>query len=191
MEKARKLAIQAVVAEPYNPITWRGLDQWARSNQLPLNNIHINAPQNSVSQTDEKHINVTVNPKDSTDASAVWLAYSLSRARWRSEFKKHFPEESEYRHSLPEEAEALTLAAKVCQELIESNAKKSHKSSLPTDPDLRLLLKLDQAKMIEPYVLLSAADEGISRDYGAYRDKNRSTLETYLSDFVVPPPPSH
>lgn len=185
-EKARKLAIQAVVAEPYNPISWRGLEQWARSNRLTLNQVHINAPQNSVSQTDDKHINVTVDPKQSTDTTAIWLAYSLSRAKWRTDFKKHFPEEKEYRHSLGEETEALTLAANVCQELLQSNAKKEHKSSLPKDPDLQLLLKLNQAKMIEPYVLLNAADEGIAHDYDAYREKNRSALETYLSDFVVP-----
>jgi len=190
MEKARKLAIQAVVAEPYNPITWRGLDQWAKSNRLALNTVQINAPQNSVSQSDEKHINVTVDMKDPTDTSAVWLSYSLSRAKWRADFKKHFPDEKEYRHSLAEETEALTLAAKVCQELVESNTKKSGSSSLPKDPDLLLLLKLNQARMIEPYVLLNAADEGIAHDYGTYREKNRTTLETYLSDFVVPPAPS-
>jgi hypothetical protein len=40
-------------------------------------------------------------------------------------------------------------------------------------------------------VLLSAPDAGIARDYAAYREKNRATLETYLSDFVVPSAPSH
>jgi hypothetical protein len=38
-------------------------------------------------------------------------------------------------------------------------------------------------------VLLSAADEGISQDYGAYREKNRAKLEQYLGQFVVPPVP--
>jgi tetratricopeptide (TPR) repeat protein len=191
-EKARKLAIQAVVAEPYNPITWRGLEQWARSNRLALNDVHINAPVNSVSQGDDKHINITMDPSQPTDTSAVWLSYTLDRAKWRTEeFKKHFPNEKEYRHSLAEEAEALSLAAKVCEELVVSDNKKSKSSSPPKDADLRLLLKLDQAKMIEPYVLLSAPDAGIARDYAAYREKNRATLETYLSDFVVPSAPSH
>lgn len=189
MEKARKLAIQAVIAEPYNPIAWRGLGQWAKSNRLTLNRVYLNAPQNSVSQTDDKHINVTVDMKEPTDIGAVWLAYSLSRAKWRTDFKKHFPEEKEYRHSLAEEAEALILAANVCQELVESDAGKNQKASFLKDPDLLLLLKLNQAKMIEPYVLLNAADEGIARDYPAYREKNRSNLETFLSDFVVPPAP--
>jgi tetratricopeptide (TPR) repeat protein len=191
-EKARKMAIEAVVAEPYNPITWRGLDQWARSNRVTLNEVHINAPVDSVSQQDDKKIHITMDPSQPTDTSAVWLAYSMGRASWRmKEFKKHFPDEKEYRHSLAEETDALTMAAKVCEELVASNAKKSKSSALPKDPDMLLLLKLSQAKMIEPYVLLNAADAGIAQDYDAYREKNRSTLETYLSDFVVPPAPSH
>ena len=64
--------------------------------------------------------------------------------------------------------------------------KKKKVSSAPKDPNLILLLKLYQAKMIEPYVLLNAADDGIARDYANYREKNREKLEQYLSDFVVP-----
>jgi hypothetical protein len=44
--------------------------------------------------------------------------------------------------------------------------------------------------MIEPYVLLNGADQGIAQDYPAYRSRNRNRLEGYLSDFVVPPAPS-
>jgi tetratricopeptide (TPR) repeat protein len=190
MGKARLLAIQAVVAEPYNPVPWRGLQQWAKTNQLALSAVHINVPKNSVSQTDDKHINITVDPNQSDDTSAVWLAYSLSRARWRGdEFKQHFPQEKQYRHSLAEEAGALTTAAKVFTELAESNARKQTSSARPKDEDLRLLLRLYQAQMIEPYVLFNAADEGIAQDYVGYRQKNRAKLETYLSDFVVPPVP--
>jgi len=43
--------------------------------------------------------------------------------------------------------------------------------------------KLYQAKMIERYVLLNAADQGIAQDYPAYREKNREKLEQYLSKF--------
>jgi len=36
-------------------------------------------------------------------------------------------------------------------------------------------------KMIEPYVLLSAPDQGIAADYAAYRDLHRDQLEKSLS----------
>lgn len=187
MESARKLAIEAVVAEPYNAITWRGLQEWARANKVQLNPVHINTP-NSVSQKDDTHININVDPNQSQDAMSVWLVYSMSRAKWRGDdFKKRFPAEKVYRHSLPEESEALSVAATV---LLENSGKQGKKKSeLPKDPDLALLLKLSSASMIEPYVLLSAADEGISHDYEAYRQQNRAKLEQYLSDFVVPPAP--
>jgi hypothetical protein len=68
----------------------------------------------------------------------------------------------------------------------ESDQKKKKATSAPKDPNLVLVLKLYQAKMIEPYVLLNAADDGIAQDYPGYREKNREKLEQYLSEFVVP-----
>jgi hypothetical protein len=62
-------------------------------------------------------------------------------------------------------------------------------ASKPADANLDLLVKIYQADMVEPYVLLNAADERISKDYAAYREKNRGKLEQYLSQFVVPPAP--
>jgi hypothetical protein len=35
-------------------------------------------------------------------------------------------------------------------------------------------------------VLFRVGDEGISRDYAAYRAKNRAKLEEYMDKFVVP-----
>ena len=187
MEKARKLVSQAVIAEPYNPISWRGLQQWATANHVQLNPIHINVP-NSVSQTDDKHINITIDPKQPTDLSTLWLTYSLSKVLWRGDkFKQQFPQEKQYRHSLAEESDCLSTAATVFLESSQNKKKKS--SSAPEDPDMATLLKLKQAEMIEPYVLLNAADEDITQDYAAYREKNRNKLEQYLSEFIVPPAP--
>lgn len=53
----------------------------------------------------------------------------------------------------------------------ESDKKKKKATSAPKDPNLVLLLKLYQTKMIEPYVLLNAADEGIAQDYSAHCEK--------------------
>lgn len=188
MEGARKLAIEAVVAEPYNAITWRGLQQWAAVNKLQLTPVHINTPA-APSSSSDGHVNITIDPSQSPDKMAVWLVYSGARINWHKEdFAKHFPNEKTYRHSLPEESEALSVAASMIGKV---GDKKKKKSELPKDPDLALLLKLSSSNMIEPYVLLSAADEGISHDYESYRQQNRAKLEQYLSDFVVPPVPKH
>lgn len=186
VEGSRRRFIQSVVAEPYNPITWRGLQYWATTNKLQLKRVHVDT-SNNVSQTGEKNITITMDPKAPQETSTLWLSYGLAKAKWHGdEFKKHFPEEKQYRHSLAEEAEALTLAATVWTEVNESDSKKKKATTPPKDPNLIVLLKLYQAKMIEPYVLLNAADNGIAHDYANYREKNREKLEQYLSDFVVP-----
>src|SRR5271168_3918723 len=69
MEGARTKSIQAVVAEPYNPITWRALGAWADANHVQLARVHVNAP-NNVSQKDSKNITITLPPGQPTNASA-------------------------------------------------------------------------------------------------------------------------
>jgi tetratricopeptide (TPR) repeat protein len=183
VENSRKRFIQAVVAEPYNPITWRGLEYWARVNKLELNRVHIAVP-NTVTRKDENNINIAIDPSWPEDVSSAWLMYSIAKANWQGdEFKKHFPQEKQYRHSLQEEVDSLSMAATVWTE---SGQKNKKAASPPKDPNLALLLKLYQAKMLEPYVLLNAADEGIARDYASYREKNREKLEQYLSEWVAP-----
>jgi tetratricopeptide (TPR) repeat protein len=189
LEKARTRAVQAVVADPYNGITWRGLEQWANAAHVKLIAVTVKVP-GKVSQKDDKNITITVDPKTSEETTGAWLAYNMARALWRGEkFKQQFPGEKQYRHSLAEETDALTTAAKVYLETSSKNRdKKTTASAVPKDPSLLTLLRLHQAGMIEPYVLLNAADEGIARDYDAYREKNRVKLEQYMKIFVVPEP---
>jgi len=107
------------------------------------------------------------------------------RERWQKggEFQKHFPEEKEYRHSLPEESEALTAAIRVLERL---KADRRFVKQEENNTALVLLLKLHQADLIEPYVLFSLGDAGIARDYGTYRRRNRARLEEYMDKFVMP-----
>jgi hypothetical protein len=58
------------------------------------------------------------------------------------------------------------------------------------DQSAALLLKLHQAGVVEPYVLFRLGDEGIAKDYSAYRAAHREKLEEYLDKFVVPPAPA-
>lgn len=64
---------------------------------------------------------------------------------------------------------------------------KKKKQDPAKDPNLVLLQRLSDAQMFEPYVLLSAPDQGIAADYEAYRTEHREQLEQYLSQFIVPP----
>lgn len=184
MEKARQRSIQAVVANPYTQATWRALNYWANSNKVELKKVRINTPA-AETKNGRTNITLNMNSKDGILGGMAWIIYGGVRTQWqKEEFKKHFPDAKEYRHSLAEESAALSTAAAG----VSSDAKKNKKQ--PTDPDVVLLMTLYDAKMIEPYVLLSAPDRDIAlNDYAPYRAQHRDQLEAYLSQFVVPPTP--
>lgn len=110
------------------------------------------------------------------------------REKWQNggEFRSRFPEEKEYRHSLPEETEALLAAVGVLERL---DADKSTANLVEGDTGLVLLLKLHRADLIEPFVLFSLSDPGVARDYIPWRVLHRGRLEEYLDKFVVPSVP--
>jgi tetratricopeptide (TPR) repeat protein len=181
---ARTLSIKAIVAEPYNNIPWRGLVAWSNSSRVQLQRVHIETGSNTTSDAENK-VTITINPNQPTEVGAVWLAYGGTRALWHQErFRKEFPQETQYRHSLAEEADALTTAAKVAEE----TGGKSPHGPIAKDVNIQLLMRLYHEQMIEAYVLLSAADAGIAQDYAGYRAKNRAKLEAYLGEYVAPEP---
>jgi tetratricopeptide (TPR) repeat protein len=178
MAKARRMLIQAAVAEPYNRMVWRELGAWANLNGTHVNEVYIAVPPAPEDLP-------TGNPHSPAVAS-VWRAYRKARANWQSggRFAQRFPEEKEKRHSLAEESEALGAAADALENL---KAEAKIEELATRDQSLSLLLKLRQAGLIEAYVLFSLGDSGIARDYGVYRTKNRNKLEEYMDKFVVPP----
>jgi tetratricopeptide (TPR) repeat protein len=178
MMKARSLLIGAAVAEPYNPIVWRELRAWATLNGTSVREVFVAIP-----------VHQEAAPKtagESPELTTIWEAYRRASASWRSgnEFKRRFPEETHYRHSLPEEAEALTAAAKALQGAARDP---NLAQAVRDDPNTGLLLRLYDAGLIEPYILFSLGDRGIARDYASYRAKHRNRLEEYLNRFVLPP----
>jgi tetratricopeptide (TPR) repeat protein len=172
MSNARAMLIGAAVAEPYNKIVWREIRAWAIINHTAFNIVYVPIPA-----------------KDDTTVSSAWRAYRSVRADWQKggRFQKEFPREAAYRHSLPEESEALNAAAQVLEKL--KGGKKS-RELVVANPVAGLLLKLYEAALIDPYVLFSLGDDGIAKDYIAYRAKNRPKLEAYMDKFVMPPAPS-
>jgi tetratricopeptide (TPR) repeat protein len=176
MAKARIMLIHAAVAEPYNRMVWRELHAWATLNHTRINEVYISVP------AEEKDKQTP----GSRDISNVWQTYREVRADWQKggQFKRHFPEEREYRHSLPEESEALIAAARVLKQIEPEN---EVTALVAGDQSFSLLMTLCQAGLIEPYVLFSLGDPGIARDYDSYRAKSRQKLEEYMDKFVVPP----
>jgi Flp pilus assembly protein TadD len=175
MAKARDMLIHAAVAEPYNKIVWREIRAWALINHTAFKLVYVPIP--------------IQDPGQPPQLLPAWHAYHAVIADWRKggKFQKYFPQEAAYRHSLPEESEALTAAATVLETL-----KQDDKNSqlLADDTAPGLLLKLHEAGLIDPYVLFSLGDDGIARDYDAYRAANRNKLEQYMDKFVMPPAPA-
>jgi len=187
MDEARTKFIEAVIAEPYNQNPWMGLTQWADRNHVKLN--YVRLQDRGGVKTQDGKINITMDSSvpEGDLAGPAWLAYSMRRALWQGdEFKKAFPNASKYRHTLREEAEALHSMANVITEL-ENSQKKGKKTGL--DPSLAWLIKIDQAGLLEPFVLLNRADNDIAQDYNDYRAANRDRLRRYLDEFVVPKTP--
>jgi tetratricopeptide (TPR) repeat protein len=182
MAKARTMLIRAAVAEPYNKIVWREIRAWAIINNTAFNIVYVGVP------ILPRH-DPNPDARQSQDLSSAWQAYYSVKADWQKggRFQKEFPREPEYRHSLPEESEALTAAAKVLEKLKED---KNGRERVTDNPSAGLLLKLYEEGLIDPYVLFSLGDEGIAKDYIAYRVRNRVKLEAYMDRFVVPPPPA-
>jgi Flp pilus assembly protein TadD len=176
MAGARAMLIHAAVAEPYNRMVWRELNAWATINKTAINMIYIGPPAPNQPQPNPDR------KQSSTDVDPVWQAYRRVRKNWREgdAFRKHYPQEAQYRHSLGEELEALTAAAQATEKL------GSVTPSRAEDSTLALLLKFYRAGLVEAYVLFSLGDDGIAHDYAAYRAKNRAKLEDYMDKFVVP-----
>jgi tetratricopeptide (TPR) repeat protein len=186
MAKARSMLIHAAVAEPYNKIVWREIRAWALINNTAFNLVYLPIPL--VAKDDSTQAAHPAPGQPPQQLVSAWRAYHSVIADWRKggRFEKQFPQET-YRHSLLEESEALTAAAKVLQTLRQDN---SSAELVAGNTVAGLLVKLHEAGLIDPYVLFSLGDDGIARDYKAYRTANRSKLEEYMDKFVMPPAPA-
>jgi tetratricopeptide (TPR) repeat protein len=180
---AREKFIDAVVAEPYSRLAWQGIHQWAQIEKAVLLAPKIDRPSAPVVDTKKpKNITINIDPEVTDDkkhpGASAWLMYSLMRASYHGDlFKKEFPDEKEYRHSLKEEDAAMSGVA----ESIRSQKVKT--SNL--DESLRNLVELNDAGMLDCWILISGADQGISQDYDDYRKQHRQLLHDYLGRFVV------
>jgi tetratricopeptide (TPR) repeat protein len=178
MAKARNLLIEAAVAEPYSKIVWREIRAWAIINHTEFNIVYAPIP-----------LARRGDPAQPAGLSTAWRAYYSVKAEWQKggKFEREVPQEAGYRHSLPEESEALTAT---CHALEKLRHDEKTAELVAGDSVAGLLLKLYDARLIEAYVLFSLGDDEIAKDYKAYRTKNRDKLEAYMDKFVIPPAPA-
>jgi tetratricopeptide (TPR) repeat protein len=180
---AREKFIDAIVAEPYSRLAWQGLKQWAQIEKAVILAPKIDRPAAPVAEAGKPN-NITINiDAQATDdkkhpGASAWVMYSLLRAGYRGDlFKKEFPNEREYRHSLKEESAALSGVAEGIKNQGIRNA--------DLDESLRNVVELNDAGMLDCWILISGADRDIAQDYDAYRKQHRQLLHDYLDRFVV------
>ena len=168
--EARDKFVEAIIADPYNRSPYVGLTQWAQRHRARLGHPQIEPPA------------ATSTSLNSTDGSNNWSAYHATRAGWpRTDFSKNYPSEKQYRHSLKEEAAALRMVAEASARDLKSGKVKT------LEPSLAMLVKLNEDGFLEPYVLFAKPDQGIARDYAAYRAANREQLKRYWISVVILP----
>jgi tetratricopeptide (TPR) repeat protein len=183
LKEAKEKLIEGVIAAPYTRLTWQFLGNWAERSEIRLGHPRIDIPTSSVQKKDDKNISIFVNPSDKKDGTDAWMIYSIARAAWMTDkkFSEAFPNEKRYRHSLREESDALRMTV----ENVESQLKEGKLKESSLDASIANLLKLHHDGLIEVYVLLAKADEGIARDYAEYRKNNRDKLRRYLNEYVT------
>ncbi|MCI0490310.1 MAG: tetratricopeptide repeat protein [Blastocatellia bacterium] len=179
-DQARDRYVEAYITEPYSRFSAAGLTRWAQATNTRLGHPKIDIPTNiTFDEKGDAKINLDASAllggKD--DGSVAWIAYGLTRSTWRKEkFAKTFPQEKIYRRSLAEEADALRSVLTVA-----TGDKKVKKLS----PSLEKLKKLNDEGLLEAYILLAKADEGIATDHPAYLMKNRDKLRRYVVEYVL------
>jgi len=193
MSDAKEKFISAIVAQPYLRISWMGLSQWAPKQKMVLGHPLIDPPGKVEDKgKDDKGRNQTtitldpsmMNPGAKIDGTDAWFIYTLSKAVWHGDrFQKEFPNEKEYRHSLAEELDGFRM---VVSQVKEGLKKKKIKQ---LDAGLATLVKLADQELLEAFVLISRPDQGIAKDYPAYRDAHREKIRTYITEWIIHPAP--
>lgn len=180
-KEAEARFLEAIVAQPYQRSPRVALKQWGDANHAMISAPPIRLP--AFAEPDASgNININLDPATLSEPSgSAWVLYPAFPQVWREkEFAKHFPNEKTYRHSLPEQAEALRAVLAIARE-------NKIKFDTLKDPTLRLLDELDKAGLLESYILLDHPNQGIANDYVAYRAHHRDLLLKYLATYYVHP----
>lgn len=167
--------IEAYITSPYNKLAVSGIANWSQVTGRRVGHPRLDIPREEIGKDGKPTTVIAVNPL-ADDGSMAWIAYSATRITWKdTKFAQTFPNERNYRHSVQEEVDALRSVVKMAKE---SKAKK-------LNPQFELLEKLDKEGLLEAYILLALADNGIAQEHYKYLQTNRDKLRQYVTNYVV------
>jgi tetratricopeptide (TPR) repeat protein len=183
-DEAEAKFIDAVVAEPYKQGSWVGLKRWAQATHSRIAQPEIEFTASEGTGPDGKPVIKADSQALGKHTAYQWrmsFTYAMIRSAWRTDkFKKTFPDETTYRHTLAEEVDALQTVA----QHVETDSK-DEEVRKALDPGLIALADLYDQGLLEPYVFLARADAGIAQDYPAYREAHADKIRIYLSSWVI------
>jgi tetratricopeptide (TPR) repeat protein len=178
-QEAEAKFIDAIVAEPYQKTPVLGLKQWADATKNHLSSPAIKLPPRQEVGPTGGQVHIDANAANGPMGPAV-TTYVLGATVYRfGAFAKAYPTETTYRHSLAEEAQSIRLAL--------STLKKNNVPTDQYDPTWKALADLDANNMLEAWILIDRADQGIAHDYVAYREAHRDLLHAYIAKYEVHP----
>jgi tetratricopeptide (TPR) repeat protein len=170
-DQARDRYIEALITEPYSQMSPRGISQWAEITGAKLGHPKVEIPEIKFDANGQVTMAA---PADNPNYNSEWKTYIVTRISWRKEkFAKVFPNEKKYRHTLQEETEAIRSVLK------------SAKEQNLSQPHFTILAKLEQEGLLEAFILMAQADEGIAEDHEAYLKNNRVKLRQYVLNYVI------
>ncbi|MGE3465769.1 MAG: hypothetical protein AB7J13_02455, partial [Pyrinomonadaceae bacterium] len=111
-------------------------------------------------------------PKESDAKNGEWEPYFIAKAAAEKAAPPARPGEMRlYRRNLKDESAAIrsVLAA----------AKDSG------NVQIQVLQKLDKEGLLEPFILLALADQGLAQDHPSYLKENRAKLRQYVVSYVI------
>jgi tetratricopeptide (TPR) repeat protein len=174
-DAARDRYVEAYITSPYDKLAISGLVQWGQATKTQLGHPKIDVPEITIGPDGKQKTTINISPGEE-DGSLAWMSYATTRETWQKEkFAKAYPKEVQYRHSLAEEADALRSVVSMAKSL---KPKKLNEQ-------IAMLEKLDKDGVLEAYILLARADNGIAQDHYDYLRKNRDKLKLYVTKYVM------
>jgi tetratricopeptide (TPR) repeat protein len=183
VSEAHKQYVEAFIVDPYSKAPRLQLRAFATKDGYRVIPPPITLPAPPTTGKDG-HINITMAfpaaGEKQDPLSFVWLGYSMNAALWQGEkFKKAYPNEKQYRHSLAEEVESLKMVTALVRERKVPESQQS--------PTIRSLVALDKDNMLECWILLDNPDQGTAQDFVAYRAAHRDLLRAYVEKYDLHP----
>ena len=174
-DEARSRYVEAWITSPYSRMAVSGILQWAQATNTKLGHPRVEPPKTETGEDGKQNTTININPL-ADDGSMAWISYSATKDTWKKEkFAKTYPNEKVYRSSLAEEADALRSVVEMAKTL----------KPKALSQQIAVIEKMDKDGVLEAFILMAMADEGIAQDHLPYLKANRDKMRLYVNKYVI------